>query len=250
MKKRFEGKNVIVTGGSGGIGNIVVKGFLREGAQVLVVDTKESLQYKTVDVDISNEDQVFGTIKSRIDNIFDGQVDVLVNAAGIRGPVGKLEELDLDLWKETIAVNLLGTVNMCALVIPFMKNKKRGNIINFSGGGEGPLPKFTAYSSSKGAILRFTESLAAELAEHNIFINAVAPGLVDTPIAIGEDFVSPNHVCDLILFLASGKTKNLTGKLISAIHDDWKNIPNRLEILNETDIYNIRRIKFIAMGHD
>ncbi len=259
-------KNVIVTGGNGGIGSVVAKGFLSEGARVLLLDRRKMWHAETIKVDVSDRKQL-KDVGDFIESEFDGRVDVLVNAAGIYGPIGKLEELDLAYWEETIATNLFGTVNMCALVIPFMKKEKHGSIINFSGGGDGPLPRFTAYSSSKVAVTRFTESLAEELVEYNIFVNAVAPGPVNTALLeevleagverVGEDFysaskrqereggVSPEHVRDLILFLASGKAQNLTGKLISAIHDNWKNIPEHLDSLNKTETWNIRRVKFL-----
>ena len=242
MNKQFKDKNIIITGGSGGIGSVLVKEFLRQGARILVLDTEDSYRAHIMTVDVSDISRT-EKLAPYIEKEFNGRVDILINAAAISGPVGKLEELDLELWRKTIEVNLLGTVNMCTLVIPFMKKEKHGTIINFSGGGDAALPLYTAYSASKGAVQRFTESLAAELVDHKIYVNAVAPGPVDTPMLIGKESVSSDHVRDLILFLCSGKTKNLTGKLISAVHDDWKHIPRNLEILTTTDIYNVRRIK-------
>jgi 3-oxoacyl-[acyl-carrier protein] reductase len=161
---------------------------------------------------------------------------------------------------------------MCALVIPFMKQNRSGRIINFSGGGDGPYPRFTAYASSKGAILRFTESLASELKEYNIYVNAIAPGAVNTtflkeglkagPKKTGKDTfaklleqeksggVSPEKAANLILFLASDEAEGLTGKMISAIWDKWQDIPKHLKILNESDIWNMRRIKPKERGYD
>ncbi len=284
MKKDFTGKKVVVAGGSGGIGSAVAAGFLREGAQVLILGIeKEELQSRQKElvkispkieirvVDVSDRGQV-KKIGVFIKNQFGARVDILVNAAGIYGPIGKLEELDLDYWEKTIKVNLLGTVNMCALVIPFMKKRRHGKIINFSGGGDGAFPRFTAYSSSKGAVLRFTESLAQELYQYNIFVNAVAPGSVNTGLLeqvleagmddVGRDFylaskkqkahggISPDKVSDLILFLAGEKSGNLTGKMISAIRDNWKEIPKHLKILSKTDVYNIRRVKPADRGYD
>jgi len=284
VKKQFEDKKVIVTGGAGGIGGVVAGGFLSEGAQVLVLDiNKKELKAKCKElrkisprisglaVDVSDKKQVKKTAIF-IKNKFAGRIDVLVNAAGIYGPIGKFEEADLDFWRKTIEVNLVGTVNMCALVIPFMKKVRRGKIINFSGGGDGPSPRFTAYGSSKAAVLRFTESVADELSKYNIYVNAVSPGPVNTRFLderlragihkVGKDFylaskkqkreggVSPTKVRDLILFLSSEKPKTLTGKMISAIHDDWENIPKHLNILNKTDIYNTRRIKPADRNYD
>lgn len=284
MKKIFTGKNVIVTGGSGGIGSAVAAEFLREGAQVLILGRdkvkllkkQQELEkiYPAIKIkaaDVSDRKQV-KNIGVFIKNQLKGKVDVLVNAAAIYGPIGKLEDLDLDHWQKTIEINLLGTVNMCAVVIPFMKKLRHGNIINFSGGGDGSFPRFTAYSSSKGAILRFTESLAQELANYNIFVNAIAPGAVNTGLLekvlkmgskkVGKEFylaskkqkseggVAPDKAAALILFLTSGKCGNLTGKMISAVWDKWGEIPKHLKTLGKTDIYNTRRIKPADRGYD
>lgn len=271
MKQQLKGMNIIVTGGNGGIGSVVVDGFLQVGANVLVVGPIKSPVADTVIADVSDQKQL-RRVSAYIKKSWSGKVDGLVNAAGIYGPMGKLEDLDLNFWQRAIAINLIGTVNMCALVIPFMKKRRSGKIINFSGGGDGPFPRFTAYSSSKAAVLRFTESLASELAEYNIFVNAVAPGPINTRLLeqvlaageakVGKDFykaskkqkadggTSPTKVRDLILFLASKESGSMSGKMISAVHDDWKSIPKHLKILNKTDIYNMRRIKPKDRGYD
>ncbi len=270
MNKQFKGKNIIITGGSGGIGSVLVEEFLLQGAQVLVVDTKISQQTKSLTIDVSDREQV-EKLGSYIKNTFEGRVDVLINAAGIYGPIGRFEELDLGHWEKTIAVNLFGTVNVCSVVIPFMKKEGHGKIINFSGGGDGPNPRFTAYGASKAAVVRLTESLAEELSLYDIYVNAVAPGPVNTafldevlkagPDRAGKGFylkskkqkddggTSPKMVRDLILFLASEDSGILSGKLISAVHDDWKHIPRNLEVLNTTDVYNVRRIKHTDRGY-
>ena len=120
--------------------------------------------------------------------------------------------------------------------------------------------------------MRFTESLAAELVKYNIFVNAVAPGAVNTGLLeevlkagiskVGRDFylaskkqktqggVSPDKVRDLLLFLASEQSGNLTGKTISAVRDNWKDIPKHLKMLTKTDIYNTRKIKPQDRGYD
>ena len=195
-----------------------------------------------------------------------------MNAAGIYGPKGILEENDPALWKKTIEVNLLGTVYMCALVLPLMKRKKFGRIINFSGGGDGPFPYFTAYSSSKGAVVRFTESLAAEVKDFGIMVNAVTPGAVNTklteevlkagPQKVGKEFykrsleqkksggVPPGKAAELILFLASKQARFISGKVLSAVRDDWKDSPKHRKEIEQSDIYNFRRIKPIDRGYD
>src|SRR3989344_979705 len=202
-------KKIIVTGGSRGIGLAVAKAFFAEGYSVLIVsrnkrefiraqkEMKREGQCSVVAADVSRKSDR-SKIRAHIMRKWGGSADVLVNAAGIYGPIGRLEENNLDMWEETIRVNLFGTVGMCALVVPFMKKQTHGRIINFSGGGEGPLPRFTAYSASKGAIVRFTESLAEEVKSFGITVNAITPGGVNTkfleevlaagPKKAGEDF--------------------------------------------------------------
>lgn len=284
MKKTLTTKNIIVAGGSGGIGGEVAASFLAQGENVLIIGrSKKDLTKKKKDlsqlkgtlytksVDVSEINQV-KKIKSFIDKVFKRKVDALINAAAIYGPMGPLEKQDISFWEQTIKVNLMGTVNMTAFVIPYMKRRKQGKIINFSGGGEGAFPRFTAYSASKGAVVRFTESIAAELAPYNIYVNAIAPGAVNTGLleevlkagkkVVGDDFykssleqsksggVPSQKAAELIKFLVSDSSKNMSGKVISAIWDNWINIPKHLAEIKKSDIYNFRRIKPADRGHD
>ena len=269
-------KKIIVTGGSRGIGLAVAKAFFAEGYSVLIVSrsTKELVdaqkemkgkgQCSIVAADVSSMADR-SKIRAHIMRKWRGSVDVLVNAAGIYGPIGYLEENSADKWEETIQVNLFGTVGMCALVLPFMKKQKRGRIINFSGGGEGPFPRFTAYSASKGAIVRFTESLAEEVKNFGTTINAITPGGVNTkfleevlvagPEKAGKDFyrrslqrkreggVSPDIAAGLVLYLARNDAEFISGKVISANRDDWKNFKKHAKEMASSDVYTFRRIK-------
>ena len=266
------GMNVIVTGGSRGIGYTIAEALAKDGAQVLILSrTKEELADAAkklgatgMPCDVSDEKEV-RNLKSVIEKKLDGRVDVLVNAAGIYGPMGLLEENDAEKWRQTFAVNVFGTMHMCALVLPYMKKHHFGRIVNFSGGGESGFPRFTAYSSSKGAIIRFTESLAAEVKESGITVNAIAPGAVNTKLMeevlaagaekVGEEFykksleqkenggTSPQKTVELVRFLVSDKASLISGKMLSAVHDPIPAMEKNAEEIAKTDIFNVRRIK-------
>ncbi len=110
-----------------------------------------------------------------------GGLDVLVNNAGVYGPMGAIEDVDWTSWVEAIQVNLLGSVLMTRAVLPTMKAQRRGTIIQVSGGGAtNPMPNITAYAASKAAIVRFADSLALEVAAFGIDVNSIAPGALNT----------------------------------------------------------------------
>ena len=194
------------------------------------------------------------------------KIDILVNNAGIHGSKNRIGDdgFDLDNWKNAINVNLLGTLHMCLAVVPFMKENGRGKIINLSGGGAtSPMPGMSAYASSKAAVVRFTETIAIELQPYNIDVNAVAPGAMNTRLLddvldngrgiVAEEYYQklleqkenggtpPGLAAELCVYLASDESCGVTGKLISAVWDDWKNLHTRMDGL-QPDAYTLRRV--------
>ncbi len=194
-----------------------------------------------------------------------GKIDILVNNAGIYGPLGSLIDNDLNLWIETININLLGTVRCTKAVLPYMLKERKGKIINFSGGGTGSVatPTISAYSTSKAAVVRFTEIISEEVKDYNIQINSIAPGAVNTRLLdqvlkagdkVDKKFLEnakkqkeaggtpPEKVAQLVLYLASDDSDGITGKLISAVWDDYQNFKNSLDEIKSTSIYTLRRV--------
>lgn len=276
----FEGKNAIITGSSQGLGKAIAEEFIKEGANVIICarnykllkETKEELSKHLYEdqilryftLDISNQFSV-RNFHYCATSVFD-KIDILVNNAGIYGVKGLIDIKDFEAWIETININLIGTVNMCMIFLPQFKEQRYGKIINLSGGGAAnPRPYFSAYSTSKAAVVRFTETLAEELKEYNIDCNCVAPGALNTRLLdevlkagvekIGEEYYkkalkqrenggdSLKNAAELCTYLASNNSKGLTGKMISAVWDNWRdNIPNHIEELKNSDIYTLRRI--------
>jgi NAD(P)-dependent dehydrogenase (short-subunit alcohol dehydrogenase family) len=267
-------KVCVIAGASGAIGSAVAQGFYAEGADLALAYSKTKPERLCEELtggpgrvacyrfDIANWEQVKQAVH-RIEKDFQG-IDVLVNCAGIIGPIGPLETLDMRDWAETIEVNLLGSVYLARAVLPFMKECGRGKIILFSGGGAAyGRPYFTSYSSSKAAVVRFVESLGQELEAANIQVNAVAPGPVrsrmwDEMRAAGEaggrklveelkrmeetDGASPDRAAGLVVFLASDRSNRLTGRLVSAVWDDWEHFESGMEEIATSEAFTLRRV--------
>jgi 3-oxoacyl-[acyl-carrier protein] reductase len=266
---------VFITGGGRGIGAAVAEAFARAGANlVLVARTAGEIESVTAScrsrgvqalalvADVSRREEVAGAVQSAEEKF--GRIDVLVNAAGVYGPIGPLVENDLDAWANAVSVNLLGTVYALHAVLPGMIARRNGVIINFSGGGAvAPFPRFSAYSASKAAVVRLTETIAEEVREFDVRVNAIAPGavntvLLDEVLAAGEragaDFyrkaleqkktggTSPERAAELAVFLASSEARGITGRLISAVWDDWKSLAARTQDLEKSALYTLRRI--------
>lgn len=281
---RLKDISTIITGGTGGIGKTIAAHFLREGAAVLLAARSaagleaaarelskygSALTTEVCDVSQAEEVRLLG---ERIKQRFGGKVDVLINAAGIYGPKDLLESTSEEEWLQTILVNLYGTMLMTRAVLPGMKKQKKGTVINFSGGGEGPFPRFSAYAASKGGIVRFTESIAGEVRESGISINAIAPGavnsrLLDEALAAGrekvggtlyekllkqkrEGGVSPAQAAELCVFLASAAPRALTGRVFSAVWDTGESLQKHASEIMATDIYTYRRIKPKDRGYE
>jgi len=268
-------KVAIVTGAGRGIGRAIALAFAGEGASVVAVsrtlsEVEETMtqvqtlgaQALAVQADVSNRDDVAGVVDQTVQAF--GTVDILVNNAGVQGPIGPLVENDADAWMQTVMINLVGPFLCCQAVLPVMIRQRRGKIINLSGGGAtGPRPNFSAYAASKAAVVRLTETLAEEVKSYNIQVNAIAPGVVNTRMldqvlaagsAAGERALveaqrqretggtPPELAVSLVVFLASEFSGKLTGKLIAAPYDPWREWAGKADELNATPLYTLRRL--------
>ncbi|WP_119419038.1 SDR family NAD(P)-dependent oxidoreductase [Desertibaculum subflavum] len=273
------GRTAIITGASLGLGAAIARRFVEEGASVALcardgtaLDTVvAALQYIAVPgqkvlgmpADVARTADVETLVAQAIEAF--GGLDVLVNNAGVYGPMGPLETVPWAAWVEAIAINLHGTVYPCRAVLPHFKARGRGKIINISGGGAtNPLPNISAYAASKAAVVRFTETLAEETRGFGIDVNAVAPGALNTrltdellqagPDKVGADFHARMQRIQreggtplekgaaLCAWLASPASDGITGKLISAVWDPWADLPAHRADLDDSDIYTLRRI--------
>jgi len=268
-------KVAIVTGAGRGIGKAIALAYADEGANVVTISRTLSEIEKTseqirangrraiaIRADVSNAGEVEDAVSLVIKEF--GKVDILVNVAGSQGPIGPIIENDINHWIQTVQVNLIGTFLCIKVVLPIMIKQGSGKIINFSGGGAtSPRPYFTAYAASKGAVVHLTESLAEELKRYNIQVNTIAPGAVNTDmldqvlkagLLAGEhEFkkaqaqlekggTSLEKPANLAVFLASDESNGLSGKLISAVWDDWQNMASQISKIMSSDIYTLRRV--------
>jgi NAD(P)-dependent dehydrogenase (short-subunit alcohol dehydrogenase family) len=266
---------VLVTGASRGIGAAVARAFARDGSDVALVarpsDYLDRIAHELAagatrahafSADVAEPGEIERAVARALE-VF-GRLDVLVNAAGVYGPIGPLAEADMAAWAGAIATNLLGTAYAMRAVLPHMVARGRGVIVNFSGGGAvAPLPRFSAYSASKAGVVRLTETVAEEVRESGVRVNAIAPGavntrLIDEVLAAGEragaDFYKkaieqkasggtpPERAAELAVFLASPAAAGITGRLISAVWDDWKSLGAQSSELRRTSLYTLRRI--------
>jgi len=277
---KLDGRSALITGASQGLGRAIAEQFVRAGANVLITARSAELLFRTRDdlaalalhsaqkvlahvADVGCPDSCRETMayaRAHLDNL-----GILVNNAGIYGPMGPLEEVDWDQWVEAVRINLLGTALMCREFIPYLRSLKYGKIINLSGGGAtAPLPRISAYAVSKAAVVRLTETLAEELKECHVDVNAIAPGALNTrlldevlvagPEKVGRDFYERSlkqrdsggaglHCgAALAVYLASAESDGISGRLFSAVWDDWANMAKRRDELARSDIYTLRRI--------
>ncbi len=269
----FKKNTVLITGGTSGIGLTIAREFAKSGATVIIIGRDKS-KLKTAQgeisklstcvsfaVDVSKKEAITKVVKLVVKKF--KKIDILVNCAGVYGPIGEFHTNDLNSWQEALSINLLGTVFTSQSVLPFMLKQKKGKIINLSGGGAvKPFPNFSAYAVSKAAVVRFTESLAYEYKEYNIQINAIAPGAVNTSFLervlaakekAGKNFYqksleqkrtggdSPIEAAKLVLFLST-PVNTTTGKIISAKWDPWKKDSFIKHLKKDEDFCTLRRI--------
>lgn len=175
MGTGLAGRRVLVVGGAGGIGAAIAEAFRAERATVITAD----LRGADLDVDLTTGNSVESMAAAA------GPIDVLVNSAGILTEA-PLTSMSLEQWQQTIDIDLTGVFLACRHLVPGMVERRWGRVINVASqlglkGGVG----LTHYSAAKAGVLGFTKALALEVAPHNVLVNAIAPGPIETPLVDG-----------------------------------------------------------------
>jgi NAD(P)-dependent dehydrogenase (short-subunit alcohol dehydrogenase family) len=275
----LRGRSAIITGANQGLGFAIARRFVEAGANVLLAargaerlrqaedELKQHARPGQLVVaqtgDVSRPEDCQAIVSKAVETL--PGLMILVNNAGVYGPIGRIEDNNWEEWVQAVQINLFGTVLMCRAILPHLREQGYGKIINLSGGGAtAPLPRFSSYAASKAAVVRFTETLAEEVRDCHIDVNAIAPGPLNTrlldqvleagPEQAGQTFYerslkqreeggSPlDKGAALAAFLASEASDGITGRLLSAVWDNWNELPARQQHLAKSDIYTLRRI--------
>ncbi len=263
----------LIAGASHGLGREIAAAYLREGASVVICGRDEAAleavraelapsgRIEAIACDVSKPDEVAALVERAVTAF--PHLDILVNSAGVIGPKGAVEDVDWQDWVRTIEIDLFGAVLLCRAIVPHLKRRGGGKIIQLSGGGAtAPFPRMSAYAAAKAGVVRFAETLAVELADHKIDVNCVAPGMLNTrmldevldagPGPVGASYhakaveqktsggASIARAAGLTVFLASRASDGITGRLISAVWDPWPEL--KASDVAKTDIYTLRRV--------
>lgn len=249
--RRFENQKAIITGSSEGVGRDIALGYAKEGAHVLLVNRRKPDETMKLIreaggkadyliCDISDEDQV-KKMAADAGNIFEGKLDILMNNAGFNGKVSLVKDMHLSDWEYTLRVNLTGTMMVCREIIPYLINNGSGKVVNMASNvGKRGLPLRSDYVCSKWALLGFTQTLALELVDYNIRVNAVCPGPIEGDrieqiVSMHAEvegisheemhkaweqvpmkrFVTARECADVVLFLSSEESSAMTGQALN-----------------------------------
>jgi NAD(P)-dependent dehydrogenase (short-subunit alcohol dehydrogenase family) len=273
------GRTALITGGSQGLGLEIARSYLRAGAVGICICGRDRSTLEGAEAelralsgngqlvfaevaDVSQPEDVERLVSSVLGRL--GELTILVNNAGVYGPKGTIEQADWAEWVRAIEINLFGSVLPARALVAHFAERGYGKIVQLSGGGAtAPLPGLSAYAASKAAVVRFAETLAGELREHRVDVNAIAPGPLNTrmldeilaagPASVGQDFyeraveqqrsggVPLHRGAELAVFLGSAASDGITGKLLSAVWDPWQELPAHRADL-DSDVYTLRRI--------
>ena len=246
------GTVVLVTGGGRGIGRGIALELADAGARVAVAArTREQVEATAsevggvaIEADVSDRADVERMVAHA--EAEHGPLDILVNNAGIALWEENAWELEPEDWWRILEVNVLGVYLCCRTVIPGMIERGGGRIVNVaSGAAYLPGSRSTAYSASKAAVHRFSETLATQLAPHGIPVFSISPGLVRTEL-IGDNFgddapwTPPELAPRLVRALAGGRLDALSGRYLHAEHDDIDDVASRADEIVAADLNAIR----------
>jgi NAD(P)-dependent dehydrogenase (short-subunit alcohol dehydrogenase family) len=269
----LSGQVALVTGGGRGIGRAIAVALAQAGAAVAVLARSTEQLAETVEgitavggraiacpADVTDRAAVEATVASVSREL--GPIDLLVNNAGVRGPLGPLAESDPEEWWRCVEVNLRGSLLCSRAVLPGMLARRRGRIVNVaSGAGTRAIPHLSAYVTSKAALIRLTENLAAEVQDFGVRVFAIQPGTVWTAMAEsalnsgearrwlpwfaelferGQD-VPPERAGQLVAFLASGQADVLSGRFL-AVEWDCEALARRAGEIAGTDSLTLRLV--------
>lgn len=259
LKKEFHNKSVLVTGGGRGIGKRLALGFAQMGAKIALVGrSKPEIDLAHIEIeqaggsalriraDVTDPEQMAVAVdRTRV--AFGAPIDILICAAAVPGPLYPFLQTSLKLWSDALHINLLGVVHACRAVLPAMVERRAGKILVLvCGVDEVPVANVSAYSTSKTAVVRFVEALAAEVLDDNVQLNCLDPGpayttftdeLIRAESRLEPKVVeaakqtrrtggtSPDRQLQHAAFLASETSNHITGKLIH-VSDDWKKLKN------------------------
>ena len=272
------GHVTVLTGATGRLGRAIAEAYCRAGSALLLTARDDGplqalahelgARYATdvtaVACDFAQPpdiERLTETIRRQC-----GGLDVLVNAAAVIGPIGPTWEVDWDDWRHAVETDLFATVRLCQLCVPLMpRSAARGKIVNLSGGGAtSPRPRFSAYATAKTGVVRFTETLAQEVADRRIDVNCIAPGILNSRLthavvaagperagrgeydaaaaAVASDADSRERAAELALFLGSPSSDGISGRLLSAVWDDWASLRSNSSVLQDPAVYTLRRV--------
>ena len=211
-------RRALVTGGASGLGAATAHRLRQDDVEVVTLDRDPSAD---VVADVTDADGVSKAVAEL------GQIDILINSAGIVGPNLPLWEVSTEEWVQTFAVNVQGTFHTCRAVVPGMVERGWGRIVNFASmAGKDGNPNLSAYSASKAAVIALTKSLGKELATRRVLVNAIAPAVIATPMNATtapevlahltslipmRRIGTADEVAELVAWLASDKCSFSTG---------------------------------------